>query len=43
MAVGKSNRVSGLLIRQGLVEVPAPVKGVDVGQALPPHKHQGQC
>lgn len=36
------NRVSGLFIRRGLLRVLAPVKGVDVGQALPPHKHQGQ-
>lgn len=38
----RQDRVSGLFIRRGLVEVPVPVKGVDVGQALPPHKHQGQ-
>lgn len=36
------NRVSGLFIRRGLLRVLAPVKGADVGQALPPHRHQGQ-
>lgn len=33
IAVGKENRVSGLFIQRGLVEVLA--KWVDVGQALP--------
>lgn len=26
----------------GVVEALVPVKGADVGQALPPHKYQGQ-
>lgn len=38
----KYNWVSGLLIRWGVVEALVPVKGADVGQALPPHKYQGQ-
>lgn len=39
---GWQSRKSGPCICQEIAEVLAAVKVVDVGQALPPHKHQGQ-